>query len=151
MESLNTALINAFENGKFMLVKRLIERGADIDVVINLDGYTLLHKAVQDNYVDGIRILVEHGANIESSAAGQMPLHIAAKKNHLECIKVLIELGADVGAKDYMEKTPIERAIEQGHEQAASMMQHYKMSREEQSALDDAVISEGQRCEGLSF
>jgi ankyrin repeat protein len=74
------------------LVKRLIQRGADI----NRPGWTPLHYAATKGHVGIIRMLLEHHAYIDAeSPNGTTPLMMAAYYGTPEATKLLLEEGAD--------------------------------------------------------
>jgi hypothetical protein len=65
--SLITPLIKAVKNTREDVVRLLLEKGAVkvIDHVAEL-GYTALHFAVEKGQIDIVKLLIEHGANIET-------------------------------------------------------------------------------------
>ena len=79
------------------LVKRLIQRGADI----NRPGWTPLHYAATKGHVGIIRMLLEHHAYIDAeSPNGTTPLMMAAMYGTPEAVKTLLEAGADPTLKN---------------------------------------------------
>lgn len=58
---------------------------------------------------DFIRLLIEHGANIEKTdELGRHPLHHAANAGNFYGIAQFLDLGADVNATDLEGSTPLE-------------------------------------------
>ncbi len=57
----------------------LIEKGANVDAVESLSGYTSLHRAALEGDIRGVRLLLEKGADpyIKEKYNGEMPLDIA--------------------------------------------------------------------------
>ena len=49
----------------FEWAEELLKRGAEINIVINARGETILHKATRLRNVKGVKLLVENGANLE--------------------------------------------------------------------------------------
>uniref|UniRef100_A0A3Q2CUJ5 Uncharacterized protein n=1 Tax=Cyprinodon variegatus TaxID=28743 RepID=A0A3Q2CUJ5_CYPVA len=65
--------------------------------------YNPLHNAVLRNKPDMVRLLVEHGADIEKRDRihGSSPLDLASEESErLPCLITLLDLGADVNATD---------------------------------------------------
>ena len=64
----------------------------------NLD--TLLLQVVKNNNLDSVKLLVDHGANVNYCDSNQAPIVMwAALKGDLEMVKYLVEKGADVRKK----------------------------------------------------
>jgi ankyrin repeat protein len=65
-------------------------------------GKTILHEMAWDGNVEAVRLLLEHGANVNASdrETGVTALHHAANKGRVEVILVLLEHGADIHATD---------------------------------------------------
>lgn len=63
-------------------------------------GKTPLHTAAEVGNVDGIRQLLDCGANIEArDNAGRTPLILATINGHFAAIQLLVERGANVNAR----------------------------------------------------
>lgn len=74
--------------------------------------FTALHLACVSAHVECVRLLVEHGANVNAkNMKFQVPIHMAAKAQSVECIDLLIKSGADVNARDIDDRTPLHTAI----------------------------------------
>jgi len=96
------------------LLELFIERGADInalDTETNADGMAPLHAEARAGDPKTIRLLIEHGANVNlRDREGRTPLmHLAADmgylvadhpKEALRAIHTLLELGADASLSD---------------------------------------------------
>jgi len=65
-------------------------------------GYTLLHKAVNNNDIEQVRFLLNKGLNINLTDiwSGETPLHVAVKKNNSAMVKFLFEVGANPNVKN---------------------------------------------------
>lgn len=119
-----TAILNANLNG----VRKLLDAGADVNVM-DAYGETPLHAATfNDKYLDTqktsltiARLLIDKGANVNAQTAketisinggpdpGQQssPLHMAAISGNLDVATLLLEKGANVNAKTTMGVTPL--------------------------------------------
>jgi len=62
---------------------------------------TLLHHATEGCFINVVKYLIEHGANVNiQDSYGHTPLHNAAACGYLNIVKYLVESGADVNALD---------------------------------------------------
>ena len=94
----NTLLMQTALYGTALDVDFLLARGADVNAV-NHAGHTALMRAIPD--LAKIRLLVEHGADVNVSAGGTTPLLVAAGiRSAQDVVRYLIEKGADVKAID---------------------------------------------------
>jgi ankyrin repeat protein len=99
--------------------------GEDIDEVIDAQGATALHKAVDLLNKDIIKALLDSGADVnKSNKDGLTPLHQAAMNGSLEAMQAL--LGSDkinLNAKDNYQKTALHYTILHTDDQAASLVE----------------------------
>ncbi|MEM8889259.1 MAG: ankyrin repeat domain-containing protein [Bacteroidota bacterium] len=87
-------------------IQKLIDAGADIEAV-NAKGKTALHTAAKAGFSNVIKVLLEHGANLESrDMQEETPLFSAFRSSIrkqdklVECMNLLIAQGADLEAKN---------------------------------------------------
>ena len=92
------------------VLKELLKFGADVNKPkcfdYNLDGLeekiSPLHAAAEYGHTEIVKILLEHGANVNAVLLEEVihntPLHKAAQYGHLEIMKLLLENGADINA-----------------------------------------------------
>jgi len=72
-----------------------VESGQNINRPLE-DGKLLLHTASSDGYIDVVRYLLDHGANIHATdTTGWTALHHAVEANEVEMVKFLLAAGAD--------------------------------------------------------
>ena len=81
---------------------------------LNPIGWSPLHTAAANNYPSTVKILIDHGANINqrSECNGDTPLHLAASNGYYEVVKVLIDAGADKTILNDKNKTAFDLAKE---------------------------------------
>ena len=88
-------------------ISRLIAKGADLNVKTKA-GKTPLIKAVGDNNVEIVHLLINAGAHIDEKKA---PIVLAAIMNSTKMVDELIKLGANVNQQDETGKTPLYVAV----------------------------------------
>lgn len=87
----------AFKERKEVVVKRLVEAGADLKCRENQDGAYPLHVAARLQFHDAICAMLARGADINArDSAGNTALHEACRSLNLPTAKLLTSLGADV-------------------------------------------------------
>ncbi|EHK44874.1 HET protein [Trichoderma atroviride IMI 206040] len=106
-----TSLLLAIEERSIGIVELLLEKGADIEAKGN-KGRTPLLRAVAIGYPmeDGIKLLLEAGANTEAHNDGWTPLLLALEAKTVRIANLLLEKGANIEAKDNEGRTPLLRA-----------------------------------------
>ncbi len=90
----------ACTNGSAAMVELLLKAGEDANVVVSPDGDTALMMAARTGKVDAVRVLLDHGAQVNgTNPRGQSPLMWAVSEKNAAAAKLLIERGANVNAK----------------------------------------------------
>ncbi|GHT38146.1 hypothetical protein FACS189427_12040 [Planctomycetales bacterium] len=104
---------DAIKIGNLDAVKNCIENNPSVLQQKNDKDLCPLHCAAQSAFLEVVKYLVEHGADVNvKSQYCQTPLHIAAVFGNLKVVKYLIEYGADVNVKDtYWYLTPLHAAV----------------------------------------
>lgn len=103
----------------------------------------LLHRAVEARQLDGVKLLVELGADVNGMIANtgldRASLHAAAGSGDLETVKLLIALGADPALRDHaFHSTPIGWARYGQHEQVVEYLAQF------------ATIFDALRCDAVA-
>ncbi|MFZ6673722.1 ankyrin repeat domain-containing protein [Undibacterium sp. Xuan67W] len=97
-----SALFDAINNDAVEVVTILLDAGADVRLASN-QVWTPMHYAAFVGAVRSMRVLQEHGAEIDapfSEARGSTPLMVAAQYDQLPSIRFLLESGADQAKLD---------------------------------------------------
>lgn len=81
-------------------LERLIDEGYDVNKV-NVEGLTLLHRAINIGCIALITRLVNNGADVNANTKHRgTPLIEAINCDHTEIVKILVDAGAAVNTTD---------------------------------------------------
>lgn len=87
------------------------------------DGTTPLHAAILKDNLEGVKLLLASGAELEArDVRGQTPMHWAARKGNVAILNLLFIFGGDINVRDLQGKTPLRMAAKYGHLDAVSML-----------------------------
>jgi ankyrin repeat protein len=89
-------LADAVEAGDAKAVERFLRKGEDPNGVSN--GDTLLHIAAKKTPGSVVKLLIDHGADLEPRAHETTPLQAAVEAGNLGAAQVLLEHGANPNA-----------------------------------------------------
>ena len=101
-----------FEHSVHDLLGDVLASGADIN---SIEG--ILHKAVEQGEFESVRILLDSGYDINSTACLTLetPLHRAVTKKNITMVKLLIYGGADLNlGRENDGQTPLDMAQDRG-------------------------------------
>ncbi|KAL6406233.1 hypothetical protein AUP68_10402 [Ilyonectria robusta] len=126
-----TPLWWAVQNGHEMVVKLLLENGADTEATDKHSGWTpLLHAAVEGHEAV-VKLLIEKGAKCEAKDnGGRTPLLWAAQNGYGAVVKLLLENGAKTESKDNRGRTPLSWAAWGGREAVTKLLLEKGADRE---------------------
>ena len=109
-----TPLMYAAGEGRFDVVKYLIDHGADVSKKA-WNKRTALHYASEGGDLKVVEILLSKGAEINANDEDCCtPLTLAAEWGHIDILLYLIDHGADVKKKDGRKRTALHYASERG-------------------------------------
>ena len=102
----------------------LILRGADVQARSrNLARNAPLHAAAAGHSREAVRILLEHGAEVNAKQeAGWTALHSASQNGDVEMVRLLIAGGANVHARADNNQNALDLALTQGHQAVVDML-----------------------------
>ena len=123
-----------------------LDAPGDLDAVDDF-GNTALHYAAFRGWLEGVRLLLDHGANVEGAALDGdtclRPLHAAVFAGEPEVVQALLAAGVDVSAV-YISWTPLQLAALLLRPKVVDCLVHHtKPTTEEQQALLPAAVHEG--------
>ena len=112
-----TKLHRAASNGQYKEVRRLVERGADVNIKTKNYGVTAVMEAAMREHGDIVQYLHQAGTNINISDKYRWTaVMLAAYKGHGDIVKFLQEAGADINIRDQCGVTAVMLAAVMGHE-----------------------------------
>jgi ankyrin repeat protein len=87
---------------------------------------TPLHAASEQGHMKVARLLLAHGADVNSrDSQHRTPLFLASKKGRLEVVQLLLDHGADVANRDSVGWTPLHTSSAEGHDNVVlSLLEH---------------------------
>ncbi|MCC6003801.1 MAG: ankyrin repeat domain-containing protein [Thermofilum sp.] len=122
-EELRIELFIAMVDGDTARVRKLLRKGANVNAKYGDSDLTPLHWAAFLGHVDVVRLLLEHGAEVNArNKYGETPLHRAAAYGRADAARLLLEHGADVNARDEYGWTPLHVAALQGRADVARLL-----------------------------
>ncbi len=105
-----TPLLLAVLGNSRMLVELLLNAGADMESISS--DATPLVEAIQQGFIDIVRLLLESGAKVNfAPRIGNTPLMRAAFEGLVEIMKLLLSFGANINAQNDRNYTPLMFAI----------------------------------------
>ncbi|MDH5386304.1 MAG: ankyrin repeat domain-containing protein [Candidatus Aminicenantes bacterium] len=117
------------------VVKYLIERGADLNVVGG-DGGTQINWAVHHDNVPIIKLMVEKGAKLNiRNQWGMTELHTAIWRGNINVVEYLLDNGSDPNIKTNEGWTAMHYAYRSGHDNVIAMLKKRGLSMTEKDNM----------------
>jgi hypothetical protein len=135
MTPFGTWLHVAASCGKLDVVKRLLERGADVNAYGGTAGGGPLNVAASEGHLDVVRHLLSHGAHLDISEPERNPLFSAIYGGHPEIAKVLIDAGIDTTVRYTGESMKGMDALAFAHERGQSDIEKLLSAHRENKPL----------------
>jgi len=109
------------------IIKLLIDRGANINIMPEILGATALRLlATRDVSDELIKLIISHSDNIDKPTRSNLTaLHCAAMYNNLRLAKHLIEAGADMTLVAYDNKTALDLARDEGFDDMVKLIESF--------------------------
>ncbi|KAH8325040.1 hypothetical protein KR074_003796 [Drosophila pseudoananassae] len=106
--SIERMILWAVNENRISEVREILRLDADAVNARDNDGYTPLHRAAYNNFVDMAKLLLQHRADPNArTELGWTPLHSACKWNNADCAHLLLQFGADINAESEGQQTPL--------------------------------------------
>jgi ankyrin repeat protein len=122
----NTALLVASRCNNAKAIKKIIKRGADVNISDSA-GFTPVWIAACHGHMAVVRALIDHGADVNiTDNTGTTPVIIAAIKGHRDVVTLLYKVGADMSAPPRFRnagKTLADATRSAGYEEAALLVE----------------------------
>jgi ankyrin repeat protein len=116
------ALLRAAMFSRLEIIQALIDLGADVNVLDELDGTPLID-AVDNEDPRVMETLLRSGADPNvASGTGLTALMSAAMDGNRRAVLVLLEHGADINAADLVGRTALMRAAREGHQELCELL-----------------------------
>jgi ankyrin repeat protein len=110
-------------NGHTTVVRRLLERGADLTAQ-NAEGRTALMFAATGSFPKTVEVLLKAGAdpNVTGEVEGWSALMFAAAEGRPEVVRALLDHGADPSLTDNDGDTALTFAQDNGHSEVVEVL-----------------------------
>lgn len=140
---MDPTLFDAASAGYIAVVRRLLERGADVNGK-NEAGETALHLAAQNDRCNVIELLLERGADVNAkNKLDETALHSATRYDKLSSVQLLLHNGADINARNSFGQTAIHQAAKSGYNKVIELLLN-------QGADDSITANDGNLAKTLS-
>lgn len=115
-DGFSQALLAAYKGGQELIVKALIDRGANVNM-LTWYGNWPLHMAVSCGHENIVRILLENGADMTRRfKSGQYTvLHLATRLGRIDRMELLLDAGIDIEIGDGRGRTALEATFWRCH------------------------------------
>lgn len=141
-----SGLLGAVQNNKIEAVKYFLNEGSNPNIIIGENFASVLILACAEGYLNIVKELISHNANInQSDIVGRTPLWSAAREGYTDIVRLLLsQQGIDIESGTMDGSSPLMIAANQGHQNVVKMLIESganvnKRYTDGQTALFDAV------------
>ncbi len=136
-------LFYSVRNGDLGMVKFLVERGDDINV-LNYENDNALDCSSRYGHLEMVKFLVENGIDINyvNKKFNDNALHTASWYGHFEIVKYLINKGINFNLRNINGKTALDFAVYNNHHDIVDFLQNYCSKKRE---LENKEFSENKK------
>lgn len=107
-DSIERMILWTVNKNKINEIREILKLHPDVVNAVDSDGYTPLHQACYNNFIDVAKLLLEYKGNPNARTHfGWTPLHSACKWNNAECAQLLLQHGADLNSGSEGLQTPL--------------------------------------------
>ncbi|MCK9544929.1 MAG: ankyrin repeat domain-containing protein [Novosphingobium sp.] len=104
-KEMSLVFLQAIELGDIDIIELLIENNFGD---IRCNSYSFLYKAIENNNIHIVKLLIDNGANINKKGYDNKEFIIhATELGHKEIVELLIKLNVDINAKDHLGDTAL--------------------------------------------
>lgn len=134
-------------DGNTEAVRKLVDRGENLDMETRLQKHTPLGLACVHERVETAELLLERGARIDKSSARQSfaPLLMTAEGGSVAILKMLLEKGANMEACTISGENAFIIACQEGHLDAVDFLCQYTRENPDASAIGPSSWDDNHR------
>ncbi|TMW68368.1 hypothetical protein Poli38472_005836 [Pythium oligandrum] len=116
------AFVHAASLNQTEVVQRWITKNHDVNA-LDKEGHMALGIAAQNQCMDVLHLLVDHGASVDQPQAdGKAALHLACMWGRYEAATLLLHNGANTSNRDKDGQTPLHGACRNGHDHIVQLL-----------------------------
>jgi ankyrin repeat protein len=115
-------LFEASQFGQLNIVEGLLKKPVDINAKVGPDGKNALTAAATNGEHAIVKLLLEHGAELEGKCRGGTALKFAIMGSHCKTVELLINAKANIETRDEDNQTPLIMACIVGNVEIATLL-----------------------------
>ncbi len=137
-----TPLLWASRQGYTIIVKTLLDYGANPNHLDQWMGATAGHKACFWGHADVLQLLVQHGLDLNARGGynGYTALMDAVSRNHLDAAQILVESGANINISGHDGLTAMDIAQKNNNSTILKLLRQVNSTRPSHLDMDSQLI-----------